>query len=147
MPADQAEIIQVRNPATGHVFEYAGEFPYPPVLDDTGSTNPAVRRRIGEERHRELLGKIPYEVKKHVDSGDLEYVGRREPDDQPPATGPATPPGVGRPAGNASQEAWINYALSQGMPHTEAAALSRDELRARFSDTGFDPASPPSLNE
>lgn len=144
MPA-QAEIVQVRNPATGHVFEYAGEFSYPPYLDDTGSTNPATIRRVAAERNRHLLGSIPYEVKKHVDSGDLEYVGVRDADDVPAATGPAVPPGTERPAGNASQEAWINYALTQGMSHSEAAALSRDALRARFADTGFDPATPPDL--
>lgn len=145
MPADQAEIIQVRNPATGHVFEFTGSHAYPPFLDDTGSADPATRKRVGEERNRFLLGKLPYETKKHVDSGDLEYVGVRAADTVPPVTGPAAPPGAERPKANGSQEAWINYALSQGMPHSEAAALSRDELRARFADTGFDPTSPPDL--
>jgi hypothetical protein len=38
-----------------------------------------------------------------------------------------------RPAGNASQEEWHAYAVAQGMPEDEAASLSRNELRDRYS--------------
>jgi hypothetical protein len=38
-----------------------------------------------------------------------------------------------RPKGNASHEAWIDYAVAQGMARDDAEALSRDELRDRFT--------------
>lgn len=44
-----------------------------------------------------------------------------------PAVAPATP------KGNASQEAWADYAIAQGVPEDEARAASRDELRDRFT--------------
>lgn len=36
---------------------------------------------------------------------------------------------VDEPAGNASHDDWVAYAVSQGMSEDEAEALSRDELR------------------
>lgn len=59
-----------------------------------------------------------------------------------PATEPATEPG-GRPRGNASHQAWIDYAAGQGMDRAEAAALTRAELRERFTTPPFDPRTPP----
>jgi predicted component of type VI protein secretion system len=37
-----------------------------------------------------------------------------------------------RPAGNASQSAWAEYAVANGADPEAAAAMSRDELRAEF---------------
>ena len=47
------------------------------------------------------------------------------------------------PAGNASRESWISYAIGQGMPREEAASLTRDQIKARFAAPAFDPDAPP----
>jgi len=41
---------------------------------------------------------------------------------------------VGKPAGNASQEAWQDYAASQGVADGDIEGLSRDELRDKFGN-------------
>lgn len=79
---------------------------------------------------------LPYGVQRQVDDGGLAVVA--EIDAEQPGTRPA-----GMPRGNASHEAWINYALTQGMSHADASALTRDELRDRFRDTGFRPQEVP----
>jgi hypothetical protein len=46
---------------------------------------------------------------------------------------PADPPtGDEKPAGNASHDEWVAYAVSQGVDQDEAEAKSRDELRDLF---------------
>lgn len=41
-----------------------------------------------------------------------------------------------RPAKNGSHEAWVAYAVTQGVDEDEAAGLKRDELVALFEDGG-----------
>jgi hypothetical protein len=43
------------------------------------------------------------------------------------------------PARSASKQAWLDYALAAGVDEAEAAAASRDDLAARFTDPD-DPA-------
>lgn len=46
---------------------------------------------------------------------------------------PDTPPAPTQPAGNASEEAWRTFALTQpGVTEEGIAGLGRDELRERF---------------
>ncbi len=52
---------------------------------------------------------------------------------------------VPKPRGNASHQSWIDYAASQGMERDEAASLTRDELKTRFSPRDFDPDAPPDM--
>lgn len=40
---------------------------------------------------------------------------------------------VPKPKGNASQDAWVAYAVAQGADPAEAEEMSRDELRERYS--------------
>jgi len=55
--------------------------------------------------------------------------GAAEPDDAEPE-----PTEVGeKPAGNASHDEWVAYAVAQGVDQEEAEALSRDQLRDRFA--------------
>ena len=45
---------------------------------------------------------------------------------------PADPPRVEKPAGNASQEVWAAYAVTQGASAGEVKDFSRDELRELY---------------
>lgn len=149
---DPNEIIRVRSISTGKVFEYRGWFPYPKVLDLAAATE-AVKKRQNEERNRKIVGRMPYEVKKQVDEGALELLPSRW------AHGGETVPGpsdtvvtedaravdMDRPKDTASREAWILYAMTQGMPMSEAVTLPKADLKARFEDTGFDPDARPVL--
>jgi hypothetical protein len=52
---------------------------------------------------------------------------------------PATPPPAGKPAGNASREAWAAHAAELGAPDEETrpvedGGLSRDELRSKYGN-------------
>jgi hypothetical protein len=46
-----------------------------------------------------------------------------------PAEAPE-PPGVSKPGVNAPKAAWLEYALAQGLPEDEAAAMSKADLIA-----------------
>lgn len=69
-------------------------------------------------------------LQKHLRNGWLEEVA------DAPAAEPEvseSAPAYERPAGNASQEAWANYALESGQAsEDEVAGLSRDELRELY---------------
>lgn len=54
---------------------------------------------------------------------------------------------VPMPRGNASLARWIEYAASQGLDGPEVTAMTRNEIRARFTDPQFDPAKPPGLED
>jgi len=83
---------------------------------------------------------LPYGIQRQLDGGHLLDVTDAEP-------APVVPIGgtVARPRGNASHQAWIDYAATQGMDRAEAATLTRDQLRGRFTQPVFDPDSPPDL--
>ena len=49
------------------------------------------------------------------------------------------------PRGNASHEAWLAFAIAQGMPRDEATGLSRDQIKARFAAPEFDPEAAPDM--
>lgn len=46
---------------------------------------------------------------------------------------PVEPEGDGKPAGNASLEAWQDYAKTQGHTDDDLDGLSRDDIRALFA--------------
>lgn len=60
-----------------------------------------------------------------------DYMSKRETGEDAPVSEPVEPQSVepGRPAGNASLEAWRGYALTQGAAADEIADLTRNELR------------------
>jgi hypothetical protein len=49
---------------------------------------------------------------------------------------PQAPGTVGRPAGNASKDEWVAYAVAQGMGRDEAERHSRADLRALYPEEG-----------
>ena len=56
-----------------------------------------------------------------------------EPDEVPdPAPEPETLPE--RPAGNASKDAWLDYAVALGATREDVEALSRNELRDQYGE-------------
>src|SRR5690606_41847724 len=70
-----------------------------------------------------------------VCSSDLnwERIAEPEPVDQaePEEAGPVED-GADRPARSATKAAWVAYAIARGMPETEAKAMTRDQLAARY---------------
>lgn len=60
------------------------------------------------------------------------------PDEVPPvgssANGEGADNGPVKPAGNASTEAWREYAVLKGVPAEEAEAMSRDQIKAKFNE-------------
>lgn len=73
------------------------------------------------------------QAKAQADAGLLEEVGSSGGNYESDASGSIVPPAFGRPAGNASQEAWATYALESGQAsEDEVKDLSRDELRELY---------------
>lgn len=63
-----------------------------------------------------------------------ERIAEPEPVDQdaePEEAGPVED-GADRPARSATKTAWVAYAVTRGMPETEAKAMTRDQLAARY---------------
>ncbi len=140
MPASTAEhaVIRLVNPATGAEFEYRGRW-----LRPGKATMQDVKRGIARFPGDKVFLSLPPGVQIQLDSGHLQvadrYLARTE------VEALATPESM-MPKGNASHEAWLQYAVSQGMPRGEAAELTRDQIRARFSAPSFDPDAPPVMD-
>jgi hypothetical protein len=118
--------VRLENPTTGVVMDFG--LPLPPVIAkqvENGYLRPPVP---------------PLEDLAVVQPDTSAAAGGAAPGD---GQGPSPQPA---PRGNASLQAWVEYAVSQGMPAAEAAGLSRDEIRARFTDPGFDPDAPPRMD-
>lgn len=64
---------------------------------------------------------------KHVRTGLIEPVEDVEPESEP-----APAPQVEKPAGNASQEVWAAYAVTQGASADEVKDLKQTELRELY---------------
>lgn len=64
---------------------------------------------------------------KHVRTGLIKAVEDAEPEPEP-----APAPQLEKPAGNASQELWAAYAVTQGAEAEEVKDLSRDDLRELY---------------
>lgn len=61
--------------------------------------------------------------------------GHLAPNDEGPGDpgDPATVPDPDLPAGNASTEEWVTYAVGKGMPEGDAVELGRDGLRDKYT--------------
>jgi hypothetical protein len=133
--AESLTIVRLVNPKTGSEFEYQGRWLRP------GKANMNdVKRGTARFPGDKVFLSLPPGVQLQLDGGHLQlaeqYMAKSEMD-------AAVTPESMMPKGNASHADWLQYAVSQGMPRTEAAELSRDEIRARFTAPSFDPDAPP----
>lgn len=134
-----APVITLVNPATGATFDYAGRW-----LRPGKATINDVKRALARFPGDKVWLSLPPGVQSQLDSGRLQvadkYMARSE------VEGLATPESM-MPRGNASHDEWLSYAVSQGMPREEAAALTRDQIRARFTAPSFDPDAAPVITD
>jgi hypothetical protein len=128
-------MITLINPETGVKFQYEGRW-----LRPGKATDGDVRRRRAQFRGEKVYLNLPPGVQNQLDKGvlqvDTDYLAREQ-------LAASETVEAAQPKGNASQEAWLSYAISQGMPREEAAGLTRDQIRARFTAPSFDPDAPP----
>ena len=138
MPASRTEglpTIRLVNPATGVTFDYCGRWLRP------GKANMAdVKRGWAKYPGDKVWLTLPPGVQKQLDAGRLQIAGQYE----ARATIEAAQTAESMmPKGNSSHETWLHYAVEQGMPRGEAAELTRDQIRARFTAPAFDPEAAP----
>lgn len=130
-------VIRLVNPATGAEFEFQGRWLRP----GKASIND-VKRGLARFPGDKVWLSLPVGVQQQLDAGRLQvaekYMARSE------IAAGATPQSM-MPRGNSSHEEWLQFAVSQGMPREEAAALTRDQIRARFTAPEFDPDKPPEM--
>lgn len=128
-------MIRLVNPGTGVRLEYEGKW-----LRPGKATDGDVRRGRARFRGDKVYLSLPPGVQIQLDSGhlqvDTDYLAREQLD-------AAETIEANMPKGNASHEVWLSYAIAQGMPREEAAGLTRDQIKARFSQPAFDPDAPP----
>lgn len=130
-------VIRLVNPATGAEFEYCGRW-----LRTGKATVNDVKRGLARFVGDKVWLNLPVGVKLQLDAGRLQIAGQYEARETIDAQ--ATPESM-MPKGNASHDVWLQYAVEQGMPREEAAQLTRDQIRTRFSAPSFDPDAPPAM--
>ncbi len=130
-------MITLIHPGTGVRHHYDGRW-----LRPSPATDEDIKRGRARFRGDQVWLSLPPGVQIQLDSGhlqiDTDYAARTALEDSQNL-------GAAMPKGNASHEAWANYAVTQGMPREEASGLSRDAIKARFAAPVFDPAAPPDL--
>jgi hypothetical protein len=135
-------VVHLVNPETGARFDFRGRW-----LRSSPATDRDIKMGRARFRGDQVWLNLPPGVQAQLDKGalmiDSDYNARQALE---AAAGLKDEPAP-MPAGNASRETWISYAISQGMPRDEATALSRDQIKARFSAPAFDPDAPPELDE
>jgi hypothetical protein len=128
-------MITLINPATGVRLQYNGRW-----LRPGKATDGDVRRGRARFRGDKVYLHLPPGVQIQLDSGhlqvDSDYLAREQLE-------AAETVEANMPKGNASHELWLSYAVTQGMRREEAAGLTRDQIKARFSAPSFDPDAPP----
>lgn len=128
-------MITLIHPGTGVRHQYNGRW-----LRPSPATDEDIRRGRARFRGDQVWLNLPPGVQIQLDSGhlqiDTDYEART-------ALEGAQDTEAVMPRGNASHEAWLSYAVTQGMDRQEAAALSRDQIKARFAQPVFDPDAPP----
>jgi hypothetical protein len=126
-PATQAKpkLIRLINPETGVVFDYAGRW-----LRPGKATMNDVKRGWARFPGDKVWLSLPPGVQIQLDSGKLQVYTDFEARE---AIGDSQTLEAMMPRGNASHEAWAEFAESQGMGRQEAAGLTRDQIRARFT--------------
>lgn len=138
MPASRTEglpVIRLVNPATGVELEYQGRWLRP------GKANMAdVKRGWARYPGDKVWLSLPPGVQKQLDAGRLQIAGQYEARATIEAAQTAE---ALMPKGNASHDQWLQFAVSQGMDRGEAAGMTRDQIRARFTAPAFDPEAAP----
>ena len=140
MPAvkEDRPAIRLVNPDTGAKFDFKGQW-----LRGSPATDRDIRAGRARFRGDKVYLQFPPGVQAQLDKGilmiDSDYNARQALQE---AAGLNDEP-LPMPAGNASRETWISYAIAQGMPREEAVNLSRDQIKARFAEPAFDPDAPP----
>jgi hypothetical protein len=128
-------VIRLVNPATGVILEYQGKW-----LRPGKATMADVKRGFAKYPGDKVWLSLPPGVQIQLDAGRLqvagEYAARESIADS--ATTEAL-----MPRGNASHETWVTFAISQGMSREEAVALTRDQIKMRFTAPMFDPEAAP----
>lgn len=141
--AGQLPVISLVNPSTGARFDFCGRW-----LRSSPATERDVRLGRAQFRGDKVWLNLPPGVQAQLDKGVLQMVHGGEPSEPDPwqgDEGPWTPNGMSMPPGNAAHTAWRDYAIGQGMPAAEAAGLSRDQIRMRFTAPGADRDDAPDL--
>ena len=131
-------VIRLINPSTGAEFEFQGRWLRP----GKASIND-VKRGLARFPGDKVWLSLPVGVQQQLDAGRLQVADRYMAKSE--IAGDATPQSM-MPKGNQSQEAWLQYAVSQGMPREEAVGLTRDQIKVRFTAPAFDPDAPPAMD-
>jgi hypothetical protein len=126
----EPKLIRLINPNTGVIFEYAGRW-----LRPGKATMADVKRGWARFPGDKVFLSLPPGVQIQLDSGKLQVYGEYQARE---AIGDSQTLDAMMPRGNASHEAWLEFAVSQGMGRQEAAGLTRDQIRARFMAAGPD---------
>ena len=130
-------MITLVNPDTGVRFQFAGRW-----LRASPATDTDLKRGRARFRGDKVWLNLPPGVQAQLDKGilqiDTEYEARG-------ALEASETVESAMPRGNASHEAWLAYAIAQGMPRAEATGLSRDQIKARFAVPEFDPEAVPEM--
>jgi hypothetical protein len=131
-------IVRLVNPETGARFEFRGRW-----LRNSPATDRDIKAGRARFRGDKVYLNLPPGVQAQLEKGvlqmDTDYSARQAFEAASGMNDEAVP----QPAGNASRETWISYAISQGMLRDEATALTRDQIKARFAEPAFDPDAPP----
>jgi len=128
-------VIRLVNPATGVTFDYCGRWLRP------GKASLAdVKRGFARFPGDKVWLSLPPGVQKQLDAGRLQVAGEFAARESISAS--QTTEAL-MPKGNASHEQWLSFAVTQGMAREEAAGLTRDQIRARFTAPAFDPDAAP----
>lgn len=141
MPAAAAEdlpVLRLVNPKTGAEFEYRGKW-----LRTGKATDGDVRRGLARFRGDKVWLPYPPGVQIQLDAGNLQIAGQYAARAEAEA---AMTPEALMPKGNASHEVWVKYAISQGMERAEAAELTREQIKSRFTAPRFDPDAAPAMD-
>src|SRR5580693_4874247 len=139
---DDHPAIRLVNPETGARFDFKGRW-----LRSSPATDRDIKMGRARFRGDQVYLRLPPGVQAQLDAGhlmiDSDYDARQALEAASGLQDEAVP----QPAGNASRETWISYAIAQGMPRDEATALSRDQIKARFAAPVFDPDAPPEIDD
>lgn len=140
---DDATVIRLINPDTGAKFDYRGQW-----LRNSPATDRDIKLGRAQFRGDKVYLRLPPGVQAQLDKGilmiDTDYEARRALEQSAGLQDEAALP---MPPGNGSREAWISYAVNQGMGREEASMLTRDQIKSRFAEPEFDPDAPPEMTD
>jgi hypothetical protein len=131
----EPKLIRLINPETGVILDYAGRW-----LRPGKATLTDVRKGWARFPGDKVWLSLPPGVQIQLDSGKLQVYGEFQARE---AIGESQTLEAMMPRGNASHEAWAEFAVSQGMDRQEAMSLTRDQIRARFSEPLLSPDTAP----